>query len=79
VALAVAGSAIRRKGIARGVADTGLNALPFVGGLKALVETFTGDWFRDRESRPPSSEVRRDEAGVDRGETRQRHPRRGRR
>ena len=51
IALAVAASAIRRKGVARGVADTGLNVLPFVGGLKALIETFTGDWFRDRRPR----------------------------
>jgi len=51
-ALALAASVIRRKGLARGVADTGLNALPVVGALKVVIEAFTGDWFRDR--RPAS-------------------------
>jgi hypothetical protein len=51
VALALAASSVRRKGLARGVADTGLNALPLVGTLKAMIETFTGDWFADRPRR----------------------------
>lgn len=49
VALALAAAAVRRKGLARGVADTGLNAVPFLGALKAIAETFTGDWFPDRK------------------------------
>jgi hypothetical protein len=52
IALGFAGMAIRRKGLARGVADTSLNALPFIGVLKTVIETFTGDWFRDRPRRP---------------------------
>jgi hypothetical protein len=48
VAVGLAAMMIRRKGLVRGLADTGLNAIPFVGGFKNIVEMFTGDWFRDR-------------------------------
>jgi len=48
-ALATMASTIRRKGVMRGSADTALNAIPFVGGLKALAEMARGrDFLRDR-------------------------------
>jgi hypothetical protein len=46
--LTVAGS-IRRKGIIGGTVDTGLDAIPFVGALKAAVEVARGrDFIPDK-------------------------------
>ena len=47
LALAMAGSAVRRKGAVGGTVDTGLNALPVVGTLKAGLE-----WWRGRDLIP---------------------------
>ena len=47
LALAMAGSVIRRKGAVGGAVDTGLNALPLVGTLKAGLE-----WWRGRDLIP---------------------------
>jgi hypothetical protein len=49
IALLALGSRIRRKGLMRGTADTALNAVPVVGGLKTLTEIVRGrDFFPDR-------------------------------
>jgi hypothetical protein len=48
LAFALAARAARSKGIVRGAADTGLNAMPVVGTIKNLIEVFTGDWFADK-------------------------------
>ena len=49
LALVAVASAIRRKGLVRGAADSALNALPVVGGLKSIVETMRGrDFIADR-------------------------------
>lgn len=54
VALATLGAAIRRKGTLRGTADTALDFLPFVGGLKNALEVVRGrDFLADRAGRPP--------------------------
>lgn len=42
VAIAALGAAVRRKGVARGTLDTALNAIPFVGALKTVVEVVRG-------------------------------------
>ena len=47
IALATAGSTMRRKGAVAGAMDTGLNALPFVGAFKAGLE-----WWRGRDLLP---------------------------
>jgi hypothetical protein len=48
-ALVMLASAIRRKGVMRGTADTALNAMPVVGSLKGLAEVVRGrDFFADR-------------------------------
>ena len=60
VALAAVGSTMRRKGVFGGLADTGINAIPYVGALKNIVEVVRGeDFFPDqppvrsrRSSRP---------------------------
>lgn len=52
IALATVASTVRRKGVVRGSLDTGLNALPLVGAMKAAVETIRGrDFFPDRRTR----------------------------
>jgi hypothetical protein len=49
IAIATLGTAIRRKGWLRGAVDTGLDAIPFVGGAKNLAELSRGrDFLRDR-------------------------------
>jgi hypothetical protein len=49
IALATLASTIRRKGVMRGTADSVLNAMPFVGGLKLLTEMARGrDFLADR-------------------------------
>ena len=45
-------AAIRRKGFARGVADTALDATPGVGAAKNLYEMARGDIIPDRTPRP---------------------------
>jgi hypothetical protein len=50
IALATVAATLRRKGFLRGVMDTGLNAIPFVGAAKNTVELVRGrDFFPDRE------------------------------
>jgi hypothetical protein len=53
VALATIGATVRRKGFFGGIADTGLNAIPFVGAAKNVAEVLRGrDFIRDRTARP---------------------------
>ena len=42
------GNDIRRKGLVRGVVNSGLDALPVVGLAKNAVELFTGDLIADK-------------------------------
>lgn len=49
IALATLGAAIRRKGVVRGSADTALDFIPVVGGLKNAAEVARGrDFLRDK-------------------------------
>jgi len=49
IALVTLGSAIRRKGFVGGTVHTALDAVPFVGGAKNLVEAVRGrDFIPDR-------------------------------
>ena len=51
IALATIGSAIRRKGLVRGALHSGLDAIPYVGGAKNIVEAARGrDFLRDKAS-----------------------------
>jgi hypothetical protein len=57
VAGATVMSAMRRKGVVSGALDTGLNAVPFLGATKNVVEVMRGrDFFPDRfgPSPPPA-------------------------
>jgi hypothetical protein len=52
IALATLGSAVRRKGLARGTLHSALDGIPYVGGGKNLVETVRGrDFFPDKAER----------------------------
>jgi len=49
IALVTIGGAIRRKGLLRGVLHSGLDAIPFVGGAKNVVELARGrDFLPDK-------------------------------
>lgn len=48
VVFATLGRTLRRKGVVGGLADTGLNAIPYIGALKNVVEVVRGeDFFPD--------------------------------
>ena len=49
IALLALRHGIRRKGFRGGVADATLDALPFVGAAKNLIEMVRGDFIRDRQ------------------------------
>jgi hypothetical protein len=51
IAVATIYSTVRRKGVVGGTMDTGLNAVPFVGAAKNLMEMVRGrDFFPDRRA-----------------------------
>ena len=53
IAIATLGSAIRRKGWLRGTVHSGLDAIPYVGGVKNLAEAARGrDFLADRVAPP---------------------------
>lgn len=51
IAIALVGSDISRKGVVRGVLNSGIDAIPFVGLAKNGIELVTGDLFADKEDR----------------------------
>jgi len=51
VVIGLAGYEIKKKGLARGIVNAALDAIPLVGMAKNTIELFTGDWFPDREER----------------------------
>lgn len=48
LAIGMIGYDIKRKGVVKGILNTGLDAIPFVGTGKNIVEFFTGDLFPDK-------------------------------
>jgi hypothetical protein len=70
IALAMVGSAIRRKGLLGGVTDSTLNAIPFLGGFKIAAETIRGrDFIRERdEHHGPRVGEQGDRSAAGRGE-----------
>jgi len=48
MAIGLVGYDIKRKGVVKGVLNSGLDAIPFVGLGKNVVEFFTGDLFPDK-------------------------------
>lgn len=50
MAIGLVGYDIKRKGVVNGLLNTGLDAIPFVGTGKNVVEFFTGDIFPDKNN-----------------------------
>jgi hypothetical protein len=50
LAIGLIGYDIRRKGVVYGVINSGLDAIPFVGAGKNIIEFFTGDLLPDKNS-----------------------------
>ena len=48
-AIGMVGYDIRKKGLVKGLLNSGLDAIPFVGLGKNVIEYFTGDFFPDNE------------------------------
>jgi hypothetical protein len=48
VAIGLVGYDIKRKGVVKGVLNAGIDAIPFVGTAKNVVEFFTGDLLPDK-------------------------------
>lgn len=49
VAIALVGSDIRTKGVIKGIVNSGIDAIPFVGLAKNAVELVTGDFIPDKK------------------------------
>ena len=48
MSIGLVGYDIKRKGLVKGVLNSGIDAIPFVGLGKNAVEFFTGDFFPDK-------------------------------
>jgi hypothetical protein len=48
VVLFLVGSDIRKKGVAKGLLNSGIDAIPFLGLAKNAVELFAGDFIPDK-------------------------------
>ncbi len=48
MAIGLVGYDIKRKGVVKGVLNAGIDAIPFVGTAKNVVEFFTGDLLPDK-------------------------------
>lgn len=52
MSIGMVGYDIKRKGVVKGILNSGIDAIPFVGLGKNVVELFTGDIFPDKN--PPN-------------------------
>jgi len=50
IAVGLVGHDIKKKGFVRGVVNSSIDAIPFVGFTKNAVELFTGDFIPDKEN-----------------------------
>ena len=48
VAVGLVGYEVKKKGLLKGLLNTGLDATPVVGVTKNAIEIFTGDWLADK-------------------------------
>lgn len=51
LAIGLVGYNVKKKGLVRGVVDSGLDAIPFVGTAKNITELFTGDLIPPKRSK----------------------------
>lgn len=54
MAIGLVGYDIKRKGVVKGILNSGLDAIPFVGLGKNAIEFFTGDLLPDKSSQVKS-------------------------
>ncbi len=50
IAVGLVGHDIKKKGFVKGVVNSGIDAIPFVGFTKNAVELFTGDFIPDKKN-----------------------------
>jgi hypothetical protein len=50
IAVGLVGHDIKKKGFVKGVVNSSIDAIPFVGFTKNAVELFTGDFIPDKEN-----------------------------
>ncbi len=55
MAIGLVGYDIKRKGVVKGIANAGLDAIPFVGLGKNVIEFFTGDLLPDKPQQEKST------------------------
>ena len=53
IVVGLVGHDIRRKGVVKGLVNSGIDAIPIVGFAKNAVELFTGDFIADKKEKPP--------------------------
>ncbi len=58
LAIGLVGYNVRKKGLVRGVVDSGLDAIPFVGTAKNITEFFTGDLIPAKEDREIEKKIK---------------------
>ena len=58
MAIGLVGYDIKRKGVVKGVLNSGLDAIPFVGLGKNAIEFFTGDLLSDKDAKANSLQVK---------------------
>lgn len=51
VVVGLVGHDIKKKGVVRGVINSGIDAIPVVGFAKNAIELFTGDFIADKDGR----------------------------
>lgn len=51
VVVALVGNDIKKKGVFKGLVNSGIDAIPFVGLAKNVVELVTGDFIPDKEQK----------------------------
>ena len=51
IAVGLVGHDVKKKGLVRGVVNSGIDAIPFVGFAKNAVELVAGDFIPDREEK----------------------------
>lgn len=59
VVVALVGSDIRKKGLVKGIVNSGLDAIPIVGLVKNGVEIFVGDFIPDKDANNESNEKKK--------------------
>lgn len=51
VAIALVGADIKRKGVFKGIVNSGIDAIPFIGLAKNAVELVVGDFIPDKQAK----------------------------